>query len=400
MRTHTRFTAAIVVMLLLVVACSAVVAAEAPAAPKAKEQGLWTKLFSSTFGLILIFIFVPVLVTTFIAARQRDRCLKTFDKFHASIVTKKKKHIWGVLRVYSKGLVCHYRDTVESDTAPPKVSYFMYEAEMPDVFAIFRFHDRISEKNKSRRARQIRALAYPNIFRRLWRRVRNLINTLRDAFNKAISAFLGQMQKAKPGSKMLKTGGKQMEGVGTQLLGKVANAYEPLLEQSIGSPVVIEVTGPPEGDKPGPKKEYAGQMAEYSAGYVMVLDVLDDFETTAAAGGPQAFDGLVTVRAGDDKIEITNGLEVTLSATSVAYAGKTHLIDATVGSGETSALPLRLSEITPPPPETADNGEAAPPPEPPGPPVVKLVARRQADIMVPRTHVVVRHGGVRREDDE
>jgi len=392
MRRLTRKTAAVLCLVLVVVACSTVAAAEA--APQAVQQpGLWSKLFNSTFGLVLLFIFLPVLITTFIAARQRDRCLKTFNRFHATIYTKTGGAIWGILHVFSKGLVIRYRDPVQPGQRPTQSSYMMYEPDMETVLAIFRFHDQLDEANKKRRARQIRRLAYPSLTRRTWRRVRNLVNTLRDAFNKAIGAFLGQLQRAKPGSKALKTGGKEMAGIGTTLLGQVANAYEPILEKHIGRPVVLEISGPAEGQK----REYPGQLGEYSAGYLMVLDIEAEIEDAVTVDGAGAFDDQVRATRVGDRIEVSNGLLVGVRATSVETGGRVVSVDAEIAAGATAALPLSLSEITPAAPAEASGGEAAPPPQPPSDVVVRLAARRRTDIMAPREHAVIRHGGVRRK---
>ena len=420
--------------------------------PTASQPTFWSKVFESTFGLILVFIFVPIIVTTFIAARQRDRCLKTFHKFHATVYTKTGQAIWGGLSVFSKGLVITYEDPVEAAGRPTKTSYMMYEADMENVSAVFRFHDRISEKSRRRRRRQIQRLAYPGFIGRTWRRIRNLINTLRDAFNKAIDAILGQMQRAKPQSQMLKTGGKEIGGIGTTLLGKVANAYEPLLESHIGTPVVLEISGPEEGAK----KEYAGQLGEYSAAYLMVLDIDAEIEDKAVAGGHGAFDDQVTASRADDQVEITNGLSVDVRIVSVEVGGQLIALDHTVAANSTAALPLSLSEITPaappeasegedapppppspealvgedapppppssqeasegedaplpppspkplvgedappPPPSSqkASEGEDAPPPPPPPEITVRLAARRKTDIMAPRAQAIIRHGGI------
>jgi len=396
MHRLTRKAAAVLCLILLIVACSTALSADAApkaAPPPAQQPGFWSKLLNSTFGLVLLFIFLPVLITTFIAARQRDRCLKTFHRFHATVYTKAARPIWGILHVFSKGLVIRYRQPVDTQARPAQSSYMMYEPDMENVHAIFRFHDQIDERNKERRDRQIRSLAYPSFTRRTWRRIRNLVNTLRDAFSKAIGALMGQVQRAKPGSKALKTGGKEMTGIGTTLLGQVANAYEPILEKHIGTPVVLEITGPAEGQK----KEYPGQLGEYSAGYLMVLDIEAEIEDAATVGGPGAFDDQVRATRTNDQIEVCNGLSVGLRVISVEVGGRAVSPDAEVEAGATATLPLSLSEITPTAPAEAASGEEAPPPPPPSDVVVRLAARRRTDIMAPRGHAIIRHGGVRKD---
>ena len=73
---------------------------------------------------------------------------------------------------------------------------------------------------------------------------RNFVNTLRDAFNAAIGAVVGQYQRMNPGSMIVGTQGQSVTQIGQTLLGKfAANAYEPLLEQYIGQPVILDVEG-------------------------------------------------------------------------------------------------------------------------------------------------------------
>jgi len=384
--------AALAVALLL--ACPLAFGAEAAEAepPPADEPAFWSKFLDSTFALVLVFIFVPVIVTTFVAARQRDRCLKTFHQYHATVHRKSAAPLWGVLQVFSKGLVVGYREPVAAPDHPTKASYLIYEPEMQDLFAVFRFHDQITEKNQRRRTRQVRRLAHPSIVRRTWRRARNLINTLRDAFNKALGAVLGQMQKTRPGSRTMTTGSKQMESVGTELLGRVANAYEPLLEQHIASPVVLEVAGPAEGQM----TEYAGHLGEYSAGYVMILDVTAQMKDKAVLDGSGAFDQHVVAKKAGNQVEVTNGLSVPVRVEAIEVGGQATPLDVEVPGGTTVALPVSPAQVTPPvaAPAQASEGEEAPPPPPPPPPAVTLAVRRVADIIAPRAHAVVRHRGV------
>lgn len=378
-------------VLCLLAACSLALGADATAQPPAQQPpqqpGLWSKLFNSTLGLLLLFIFLPVIITTFVAARQRDRCLKTFNKYPATVYRKAAKPVWGTMRVFSKGLVLAYDKPVEDPARPAKMSFMMYEPDLENIFAIFRYHDEMGEKNQRRRERQIRRLAYPGIILRTWRRLRNLINTLRDAFNKAIGALLGQLQRAKPGSKMLATGGKQIEGVGTQLLGQVANAYEPLLEHHIATPVVVEIMGPAEGQK----KEYGGHLGEYSSAYVMILGVETDLEDSALIGGRGAFEEQVRAAKTDDQIEVSNALGVPVRVVSVELGGQAAPISAEVPAGETVRLPVSLAELTPAAPPEAPEGESPPPPSEPK---VNITTRRKTDIIAPRAHAIVRHGGV------
>ena len=88
MTSSARRTVVFLLVVTLVLAASLAMAADAAKPPASKEQGFWSRFLDSTFGLILLFVFLPVLITTFVAARQRDRCLKTFHKFHSTVRSK------------------------------------------------------------------------------------------------------------------------------------------------------------------------------------------------------------------------------------------------------------------------------------------------------------------------
>ena len=60
------------------------------------------------------------------------------------------------------------------------------------LLSILRYHDELDEKSRAGRLRQIHATFNPGPMRRMWRGVRNFVNTLRDAFNTAIGVAVGQ----------------------------------------------------------------------------------------------------------------------------------------------------------------------------------------------------------------
>src|SRR5262249_21137780 len=55
------------------------------------------------------------------------------------------------------------------------------------------------------------------------------------------------------------------------LLGRFANAYEPLLEQYIGQPVILDVADPI--DPNNKTVEYTGYLADYTQQYIAVFNV-------------------------------------------------------------------------------------------------------------------------------
>ena len=63
-----------------------------------------------------------------------------------------------------------------------------------------------------------------------------------------------------------------MTQIGQTLLGKfAANAYEPLLEQYIGQPVILDVVDPINPNNA--TVQYAGYLADYTRQFIAVFNV-------------------------------------------------------------------------------------------------------------------------------
>jgi hypothetical protein len=129
----------------------------------------------------------------------------------------------------------------------------------------------LDDEAKRRRDKQVHRTFNPGPLRRLVRKLRNLVNTLRDAFGATITAAVGQYQKMDPRSMVLSTQGSQMTQIGQTLLGRLANAYEPLLEQYIGQPVILQVADPINPNNEN--TEYTGYLADYTQQYIAVFAV-------------------------------------------------------------------------------------------------------------------------------
>src|SRR5688572_26750829 len=108
--------------------------------------------------------------------------------------------------------------------------------------------------------------------RRFMRGVRNFVNTLRDAFNAAIGAAIGQFQRMNPASAVLTSSAGNVTTIGQTLVGKLAaNAYEPLLEQYVGRPVILDVADPINPNNA--TVEYAGYLGDYTQQFIAILNV-------------------------------------------------------------------------------------------------------------------------------
>src|SRR5687767_6953260 len=157
----------------------------------------------------------------------------------------------------------------------------MYQHEIEtQLLSVLRYHDELSPAQQQLRSKQIEATFNPSFWRRAWRTIRNFVNTLRDAFNAAIGAVVGQYQRMNPTSVVLSTQAGSVTQLGQTLVGKfAANAYEPLLEQYIGQPVILDVSDPINPNNA--TVEYTGYLADYTQQFIAVFNVKHACAATA-----------------------------------------------------------------------------------------------------------------------
>jgi len=222
--------------------------------------------------LTLVFIFLTGIVTAIATKWSRDKCLRFFTSYHVTLESLRGHARWGHLKVFSSGVEIVYDHAFVDHRGRKKSSYMIYQSEMDQhILGLFRYHDELSAAEQQGRLRQIHHAFNPGPMRRLGRGLRNVLNTLRDAFNTAIGAVVGQYQNLHPGSTVLASQSSNVTTIGQTLLGKFANAYEPLLEQYIGRQVIMEVTDPL--DPNNRTVEYAGFLADYTANFIALFNV-------------------------------------------------------------------------------------------------------------------------------
>ncbi len=249
---------------------------------------------STVFYVTLLFIFLTALITTVATKWSRDKCLKIFDGYRVTLERARGHTIWGTLKVFPTGIEIIYDNPFIDPRGRQKNSSLLYQAELDtQVHALLRFdpddqeihpdapggetplgeaqfHKRM-RKLRRRRLRQVRGSFNPGPIRRMWRGLRNFINTLRDAFNAAIGAAVSQMQRTSPAGGVMASQGSAVTSIGQTLVGQLANAYEPLLEQYIGQPVILDVTDPI--DPNNAVVEYIGYLADYTQQFIAVMNV-------------------------------------------------------------------------------------------------------------------------------
>ena len=231
----------------------------------------WHVLLDNAFALTILFIFLTAVISVIVKLRRKDKCLKLLDGYHVSYLTTAGKALWGDLVVYSQGLELQFDAPYTTRQGVIKTSAVIYETETAECLAICRTEAGLSDRERRLRDRQIRQSFRPGLFRRLIRWIRNIINTLRDAFAKALSALVGQLARARPDSAVLATQQTGVNEIGQTLLFAAGNAYEPILEAHIGTSVVLRIASATEPTKQ--VLELPGYLVDYTDRYVAVFNV-------------------------------------------------------------------------------------------------------------------------------
>lgn len=243
------------------------------APPPAPAGGGGAPSAAAIFYITLGFIFLTAIVTTVATKWARDKCLKFFNGYHVTLERGRGQTIWGRLKVFSTGVEVVYDHPYVDTHGRKKTSFLMYQHEIDaHLLSTFRYHDELPPAQQQLRSKQIESTFNPGFFRRTWRMIRNFVNTLRDAFNAAIGAVVGQYQRMNPGSAVLSSQAGSVTQIGQTLVGKfAANAYEPLLEQYIGQPVILDVQDPINPNNA--TVEYTGYLADYTQGFIALFNV-------------------------------------------------------------------------------------------------------------------------------
>jgi hypothetical protein len=237
------------------------------------------------------------------------------------------------------------------------------------------------------------------------------VNTFRDAFSQSIGLLVAQAKKTSP-SALLKTGDKHLTQIGQDVVGAMANGYEPMLERYIGRKVVVEEQTADDCT------EHPGVLKEYTAGWIEVLDcrrrgehrflltsseqlrVNRDLDFTlrlspAEGGGPPRLD-----------VRVTNRGRTPVKLLHLEKDEYRHPLDLDVPPGDSTEFSVedlpddlpeldRVVEVTL---QRVGLEEGAPPPKdlPPLPDVELVIeSEREVDLCLPRSVGVVRHGGER-----
>ena len=197
-------------------------------------------------AITIIFIALAAVVAAFIRRISRDKCLKDFSQNMVTLEQASGKIICGKLRVENTGLEFVYSAKHEDKERHNETSFILYKNEYPNITALIRFHDELSEHSKKEREKELKRTYHPSVLRRLKRKTANVFKTVRDSVAEVINLLIGQMRKTTPAGAVLSSQDKYVSQMKQELMGSVGTSYEPLLERYIGNRAVLEVI---EGDK-------------------------------------------------------------------------------------------------------------------------------------------------------
>jgi len=221
----------------------------------------------SATAITILFIILAAGIGAFVRKRSRDKCLRDFEQNMVTLEQKSGKNIWGKLRVENTGLEFVYPEKHEDEEGHDETSYILYKYEYPDIAAVIRFHDELSEQNKRAREKELKRTYHPGPWRRLKRRILNVFRTVRDSVVEIINLLISQAKKATPAGKVLTSQDKYVSQMKQELMASAGTSFEPLLERYIGHKVVLEMA---KGDK---IFEYCGVLKEYTAEFIEIMDV-------------------------------------------------------------------------------------------------------------------------------
>ena len=107
------------------------------------------------FEITLLFIIAATLVATFARRIRRDKCLRDFSGFNVTLECTDSKVIWGNLRVENTGLELVYPEKHKDGQGHDEASYILYKNEYPKIQALLRFHNRLNDKGKKKRQKDL-----------------------------------------------------------------------------------------------------------------------------------------------------------------------------------------------------------------------------------------------------
>lgn len=320
-------------------------------------------MFDFSFLITLSVIFLVTATGAWLRSRRKDHCLRDFDGYQVTLEQLDNKVAWGTLWVAPNALELRYRDAVQDDQHVES-SFVLYSEEYAKIHAIYRYADRLTDENKLAREEDIARSFNPSARRRWWRKSRNFLHTAAESLNDVIGIVIGRARRP-AGHYITDTSEGYLKQLGTNLVGHVGRSYDPMMETFIGQKVVVEIV------EDGNVHEHVGILKSYSADFIQLLDVQFPYrqDLTLTLDGTVKTHNMHAIMR-DNELHVSNDCDHPMLVQTLRYDGTEQLLNVVVDSGESIVL------------HPEGNFERA-----------KLSVRvvRSLDMIVPRTHSVIRH---------
>ena len=324
-----------------------------------------------SFIFTILVILVATLIGSYVRSSRKDRCLKDFDDYHVTVEKVNNRVVWGDMKLHPTGFELVYRSDVQ-DEGHTETSYIVYKDEYANIQAIYRYSRDLTEDLRERRARSMEESFHPNVFRRLARSSRNFMSTATESMGEALGFAISRTRGKK--SIVTDTSQTYITGLGKDLIGYVGTSYDPLLEQYVGSRVVMEIM---EEDE---IHEHVGVLKDYSAEFLELLDVYFPMPQKVKLDENvqcDVYEKVMVTRDGAH-LELRNLDDQPLYLERLVVDGESREVSAIIGQGE--ALTLNLEK-------------------PDAVAVINMRVAVRLDIIVPRNHALIRHRAERYNPD-
>jgi len=231
--------------------------------------------------ITILLIILTALIGAFTNRVKRDKCLYDFnndpvtlEKITGKVTTK------GILKVESTGLEFIYPiEKINPENSLIHTSFLFFKYEYPQIQALIRFQDELSEDGKKKREKELKRVYKPSVFRKSRRKLQNVFKTISDSLKEVGNVIVSHFQKGGPGASILKSQDKYLKQINQNLVESVGAGYDKLLEKYIGHKIVFDMI---KGEK---VVQYSGILKDYTANYLEILDVqygIEDKETKLA----------------------------------------------------------------------------------------------------------------------
>ena len=211
--------------------------------------------------LITLFIIIGAAVLgAIVAARVRDPCIKQWHGYPVDLLLVGGARFEGRIHSESSGIEIGFASAQRGAGGAERYSFVLYRDEYASIDKVVRYLDALTPAELNKREGALRHAYRPGLHRRMARRARNWLNTLKDAFADAAGAVAGHAgMKAQAG---------RASSTSAVMVGSLGRAHDPLLERHIGQRVVVIVDEHSEDEI-----EFEGIFREYSSAFLSIVDV-------------------------------------------------------------------------------------------------------------------------------